>query len=92
MLGKRRVWTATVDSIIAKLARCRQTLEQIQPGCTAPKTRNSFVQFCYLSNPSLASHVYCFNAFECSPRTLKAVIALGQPSALFNKPVILLNV
>jgi transposase len=33
------VWTATVDSIIAKLARCRQTLEQIQPGCTAPKSR-----------------------------------------------------
>ena len=33
------LWTATVDSIVAKLARCRQTLEQIQPGCTAPKTR-----------------------------------------------------
>jgi transposase len=31
------VWTATVDSIVAKLARCRQTLEQIQPGCTLPK-------------------------------------------------------
>src|SRR5215468_3255659 len=33
------VWTATVESIAGKLARCRQTLEQIQPGCTAPKTR-----------------------------------------------------
>jgi transposase len=33
------VWTATVDSIVEKLARCRQTLEQIQPGCTALKTR-----------------------------------------------------
>jgi len=33
------VWTATVESIVSKLARCRQTLEQIQPGCTAPKTR-----------------------------------------------------
>jgi transposase len=33
------VWTATVDSIVAKLARCRQTLEQVQPGCTVPKTR-----------------------------------------------------
>jgi transposase len=33
------VWTATVDSIVAKLARCRQTLEQIQPGCTTPKRR-----------------------------------------------------
>lgn len=33
------VWTATVDSIVAKLARCRQTLEQIKPGCTLPKSR-----------------------------------------------------
>jgi transposase len=33
------VWTATVESILDKLARCRQTLEQIQPGCKAPKTR-----------------------------------------------------
>jgi transposase len=33
------VWTATVDSIVAKLSRCRQTLEQIQPGCTSPKSR-----------------------------------------------------
>jgi len=33
------VWTATVESITAKLSRCRQTLEQIQPGCTAPKSR-----------------------------------------------------
>jgi transposase len=32
------VWTATVDSILAKLARCRQTLEQIQPGCSLPKS------------------------------------------------------
>ena len=32
------VWTATVDSILAKLARCRQTLEQIKPGCTFPRT------------------------------------------------------
>ena len=33
------VWTATVDSIVSKLAQCRQTLEQIQPGCTLPKGR-----------------------------------------------------
>jgi transposase len=33
------LWTATVDSIVAKLARCRQTLEQIQQGCTRPKSR-----------------------------------------------------
>lgn len=33
------IWTATVDSIVAKLSRCRQTLEQIQPGCTRPTAR-----------------------------------------------------
>jgi transposase len=33
------VWTATVESITQKLSRCRQTLEQIQPGSTAPRTR-----------------------------------------------------
>jgi transposase len=33
------VWTATVESIMAKLSRCRQTLEKIQPGCTLPRTR-----------------------------------------------------
>jgi transcriptional regulator with XRE-family HTH domain len=33
------LWTATVASIQAKLTRCRQTLEQIKPGCTAPRTR-----------------------------------------------------
>src|SRR4051794_5870228 len=33
------VWTAMVDPIVAKLSRCRQTLEQVQPGCTSPKRR-----------------------------------------------------
>src|SRR6058998_693708 len=33
------VWTATVDSILEKLSRCRQTLEQIQPGCTLPRRK-----------------------------------------------------
>jgi len=33
------VWTTTVESIIEKLARCKQTLERIQPGCTVPRTR-----------------------------------------------------
>src|SRR5438552_12389075 len=33
------VWTATVHMIQEKLARCRQTLEQIQPGCTQPRSR-----------------------------------------------------
>jgi transposase len=35
------VWTATVDSIVEKLSRCRQTLEQIQPGCTLPRRRKT---------------------------------------------------
>jgi len=33
------VWMATVASIQEKLSRCRQTLEQIQPGCTQPRSR-----------------------------------------------------
>jgi len=33
------VWTATVESIMAKLSGCRQTLEQIHPGCTLPRQR-----------------------------------------------------
>lgn len=33
------IWTATVESIIEKLAHCKQTLERIQPGCTLPRTR-----------------------------------------------------
>ena len=33
------VWKATVESIQAKLSSCRQTLEQIQPGCTRPQTK-----------------------------------------------------
>mgnify|MGYP001572449543 CR=1 FL=1 len=37
------VWTATVDSIQAKLSRCRQTLDQIKPGCTHPRTRKKRV-------------------------------------------------
>jgi transposase len=35
------VWTATIESIQEKLSRCRQTLEQIQPGCTAPRRRKT---------------------------------------------------
>jgi transposase len=33
------VWTATVDSIMAKLDRARKKLEEIKPGCTAPRGR-----------------------------------------------------
>jgi transposase len=35
------VWRATVESILAKLSGCRQTLEQIQPGCTSPSKRKA---------------------------------------------------
>ena len=35
------VWTATVESIVAKLSRCRPTLESIQPGCTLPRRRKA---------------------------------------------------
>ena len=35
------VWRASVDSILDKLSGCRQTLERIQPGCTAPPQRRS---------------------------------------------------
>jgi transposase len=35
------VWTATVESIVAKLSRCKQTLERIKPGCTRPRTRKN---------------------------------------------------
>jgi transposase len=35
------VWTATVESIVEKLRGCRQTLEQIKPGCTPPRSRRS---------------------------------------------------
>jgi len=35
------VWTATVDSIVEKLSRCRQTLERIHPGCTLPRKRKA---------------------------------------------------
>jgi transposase len=33
------VWTATVESILAKLDRARKKLEEIEPGCTAPRRR-----------------------------------------------------
>lgn len=35
------VWTATVESIVEKLSRCKQTLERIKPGCTRPRIRKS---------------------------------------------------
>src|SRR3989442_10309306 len=35
------VWTATIDSIVQKLSRCKQTLEKIKPGCTRPRMRKN---------------------------------------------------
>lgn len=35
------VWTATVDSIMEKLKRCKSTLEKIKPGCTLPRIRKN---------------------------------------------------
>jgi len=35
------VWTATVESIVEKLKGCRQTLEQIKPGCTMPRSKRA---------------------------------------------------
>jgi transposase len=33
------VWTASVEKILEKLARCQRRLEQIQPGCTQPRRK-----------------------------------------------------
>jgi len=38
---KPLVWTATVDSIVEKLSRCKQTLEKVRPGCTRPRIRKN---------------------------------------------------
>jgi transposase len=35
------VWRATVESIVEKLSRCKQTLEKIKPGCTRPRVRKN---------------------------------------------------
>jgi hypothetical protein len=35
------VWTATVESIVEKLSRCKQTLERIKPGCTRYRMRKT---------------------------------------------------
>src|SRR6516162_1035028 len=35
------VWTATVESILEKLTRCRRRLEQVEPGCTQSKSRKT---------------------------------------------------
>lgn len=33
------VWTASVEKILEKFARCQRRLEQIQPGCTQPRRK-----------------------------------------------------
>jgi len=38
---KPLVWTSTVESILEKLSRCKQTLERIKPGCTRARMRKN---------------------------------------------------
>lgn len=35
------VWTASVESIMKKMEKCRKTLEDIKPGCTQPAKRKT---------------------------------------------------
>jgi hypothetical protein len=35
------VWTASIESILDKIARARQRLEQLAPGSTLPKRRSA---------------------------------------------------
>lgn len=35
------VWTASVEKILEKVARCQRRLEQIQPGCTKLKRKSN---------------------------------------------------
>lgn len=35
------VWTATIESIVEKSSRCKQTLEKIKPGCARPRIWNN---------------------------------------------------
>ena len=37
--GKPFVWKATATELLAKYEKCRKSLEQISPGCTAPRRR-----------------------------------------------------
>ena len=37
------VWTASVEKILEKIARARRRLEEIQPGCSLPKSRTNCV-------------------------------------------------
>lgn len=37
--GKPFVWKATAEQLLAKYERCRNRLEQISPGCTAPRRK-----------------------------------------------------
>ena len=35
------VWTATAESILEKIEKCRRRLEEISPGCTSRKKRTT---------------------------------------------------
>src|SRR3989441_2951531 len=40
------VWTASVERILEKIAKCRSRLEEILPGCTKPKARKIRAVIC----------------------------------------------
>ena len=44
------VWTASVESILKKMDKCRGVLEVIEPGCTQPPQRK-------LKSPKVKQHV-----------------------------------
>jgi hypothetical protein len=37
--GKPFVWKATAERLLTKYERCRSRLEEISPGCTAPRRK-----------------------------------------------------
>ena len=47
------VCTATAESIMEKLSRCRSTLEKVQPGCTLPGKFSASHCHILLCDPSL---------------------------------------
>jgi hypothetical protein len=60
------VWTATVESTKEKISRCRQTLEQIQPGCTQSCSKRG-EKHCPVNFWTL-HHYYCVIKMVCRSR------------------------
>lgn len=42
------VWTASAESILEKMKKCRKTLEEIKPGCTHPPKRRKKQNSCFV--------------------------------------------